>query len=264
MRRREFISLLGGAAACPWAAHAQEPTSTIPRIGFLANIRSPATEAFERGLRELGYVEGKNIVIEWRLAQGKFETLPELAADLVRLNVRVIVAPAQSYVRAASQASSSTPIVFALVGDPVGVGFVTSLAHPGGMITGVSSIAIDLSAKRLEILKETLPGLTRVAVLTDWIIGETEWRKQLESAARSLNVQLLWLEFRTPSDLEPAFSRMAAERTQAIMVLGAESFYPHRKRFAELAMTHRLPSMVNLRSTLKLAVSWYMRPAHMI
>src|SRR5262249_19708453 len=153
----------------------------VPRIGFLANVRSPATEAFERGLRELGYVEGKNIVIEWRLAQGKFERLPAPAADLVSLNVDVIVAAASPYIRAAREATSSIPIVFALVGDPVGDGIVTSLARPGGNITGLSNMAPELVAKQFGLLRETVPGLTRIAVFSDSNPGD--WQKDAEAAA---------------------------------------------------------------------------------
>jgi putative tryptophan/tyrosine transport system substrate-binding protein len=244
MKRREFIALLGGVTVWPLAADAQL-AKKVPRVGFLANVRSPATEAFERGLRELGYVEGKNIVIEWRLAQGKFERLPALAADLVSLNVDVIVAPAPLYIRAAREATGSIPIVFALVGDPVGYGIVASLAHPGGNMTGLSSQAPELVAKQLELLKETVPGLMRVAVFSDSNPGD--WQNDVETAARTLNVQLQFLEVRDPAEFDAAFDKMVMERTEAVMVLGGIYFYPHRSRFAELAMKHRLPSILNLR-----------------
>jgi putative ABC transport system substrate-binding protein len=185
MKRRQFVALIAGAAVVwPWGVHAQQPTAKIPRIGFLANIRSPLTDDFERGLSELGYVQGKNIFIEWRLAQGKFERLPELATDLVRLNVDLIVAPSPAYIRAARQATSSIPIVFALAGDPVSNGFVASLARPGGNITRLTSIVDDLARKMLELLKETIPSATRIAVLCDWVTDR--WRGDVESAARLL------------------------------------------------------------------------------
>jgi putative ABC transport system substrate-binding protein len=185
MKRRQFVALIAGAAVVwPWGVHAQQPTAKSPRIGFLANIRSPLTDDFERGLSELGYVQGKNIFIEWWLAQGKFERLPELATDLVRLNVDLIVAPSPAYIRAARQATSSIPIVFALAGDPVSNGFVASLARPGGNITRLTSIVDDLARKMLELLKETIPSATRIAVLCDWVTDR--WRGDVESAARLL------------------------------------------------------------------------------
>lgn len=186
---------------------------------MLANTRSPATEAFEQGLRELGYVEGKNIAIEWRLAQGRFEGLPELAADLVRLNVGVIVAPATPYVRAARNATSTIPIVFALVPDPVALGFVASLARPGGNVTGLSAMSADLLGKRLELLKEAVPGLRRVAGLHNpagaW---GPEWRRDAEAAAQALGMQLRFLEVREPGGFDGAFSTIARERAGALLV----------------------------------------------
>src|SRR5262245_9402125 len=246
MKRRQFVALVAGVAVIwPWGVHAQQPTTKIPRIGFLANIRSPLTDDFERGLSEIGYVQGKNIFIEWRLAQGNFERLPELAADLVRLNVDLIVAPAPAYIRAARQATSSIPIVFALPGDPVGDGFVASLARPGGNITGLTSIADDLVKKMLELLKETIPSLTRIALLCD---RETiRWRGELETAARLLKIQLNILEVRDPAQLDAAFSTMVRERSDAVMVLAGVYLYPHRSRIPELTMKHKLPSILDSR-----------------
>ena len=245
MRRREFIVGVGSAAAWSFAAQAQRQIPKIPRIGFLANIRSPATEAFERGLRELGYVEGKNIFIEWRLAEGKLERLPELATELVGLNVEVIVAPAPPYVRAARQATSSIPIVFALAGDPVGDGLVASWARPGGNITGLSTIADDLVTKQLELLKEILPGVTRVGLLSEWRPGD--WRRDLETAAASLKIQLLLLEARSRSEFETGFSKLLGERPEAVLVLSGVGFYPYRREIAELFVKHQLPSILDMR-----------------
>jgi len=230
----------------PIAADAQQP-GKIPRIGVLASIRSPATEGFERGLRELGYVEGKNILIEWRLVQGKFERLPEFAADLVRLKVDVIVAPATPYVLAARNATATIPIVFALVADPVAAGFVASLARPGGNITGLSNIGGELNAKRLELLKEAVPKVRQVGVLTNPAgagFPLAEVLKELEVAARLLGVQLQVQYARARSEIDGAFAAMSREGARAVIVVsGSPMFYAERERIAALALKARLPTM---------------------
>jgi len=230
----------------PIAADAQQP-GKIPRIGVLASIRSPATEGFERGLRELGYVEGKNILIEWRLVQGKFERLPEFAADLVRLKVDVIVAPATPYVLAARNATATIPIVFALVADPVAAGFVASLARPGGNITGLSNIGGELNAKRLELLKEAVPKVRQVGVLTNPAgagFPLAEVLKELEVAARLLGVQLQVQYARAPSEIDGAFAAMSREGARAVIVVsGSPMFYAERTRLATLALKAGLPTM---------------------
>ena len=230
----------------PIAADAQQP-GKIPRIGVLASIRSPATEGFERGLRELGYVEGKNILIEWRLVQGKFERLPEFAADLVRLKVDVIVAPATPYVLAARNATATIPIVFALVADPVAAGFVASLARPGGNITGLSNIGGELNAKRLELLKEAVPKVRQVGVLTNPAgagFPLAEVLKELEVAARLLGVQLQVQHARAQSEIDGAFAAMSREGARAVIVVsGSQMFYAERTRLATLALKAGLPTM---------------------
>lgn len=235
-----------GALLAPIVADAQ-PSVKIPRVGVLASIRSPAIEGFERGLKELGYIEGKNIIIEWRLVHGKFERLPEFAADLVRLKVDVIVAPAGPYVRAAKNATSTSPIVFALVPDPVAAGFVASLARPGGNITGLSNIQGELNAKRLELLKEAVPKVRQVGVLTNPAgagFPLAEVLKELEVAARSLGVQLQAQYAREPHEIDGAFAAMSRKGVSAVIVVsGSPMFYAERARIATLALKARLPTM---------------------
>src|SRR5262245_4589392 len=193
-------------------AEAQQPTGTAPRIGFLSTAAlsslSPRLDAFHQGLRELGYVEGKNIVIEYRSAEGDVNRLKELAEELVHLKVSCIVTAGDNPTRAAKQATSTTPIIFTSVGDPVGLGFVASLAHPGGNITGLSTYTADLVGKRLELLKETIPKLSRVAILLDSRSLATEL-KETEAAAKLLNVQLIVLEVRNLEELENAYRSSA-------------------------------------------------------
>jgi len=244
MDRRIFLTTIAGLLTAPLVAEAQ-PAGRIPRIGFLANVRSPATEGFEQGLRELGYVEGKNIIIEWRLAQGDLDRLPGFAAELVRLKVDVIVAPVEVYVLAARQATQTIPVVFALVLDPVGSGFVQSLARPGGNITGLTSAIGELYPKRLQLLKEAIPGLSKVALLTT----RTEYApvkasvRAAELAARSLQLQAETFEVRDAGDLERTFSAMTGKGIGAVLEIGVTMFYIERKQIAELAAKHRLPAM---------------------
>ena len=181
---------LGGAVAL-----AQQPTK-IPRIGFLTGVSNAArAEAFRQGLRELGYVEGKNIVIEYRYAEGKLDRLPALAAELVRLKVDVIVTGGTTSTRAAKKATVTIPIVMGFDNDPVGNGFVASLAHPGGNITGLSTLAPEISGKQLELLKEIVPRLSRVAVLgSSTTPGTAQARREIELAAGALKVQLQYLD----------------------------------------------------------------------
>ena len=197
-------------------AEAQQPTK-VPRIGYLtaASLSSIAAriEAFRQGLRELGYVEGKNIVIEWRSAEGKLDRLPELAAELVRLKVDVIVTSGPTMTRAAKEATSTIPIVMAQDTDPVGNGFVASLARPGGNITGLSTLSPELSGKQLELLKEIVPKLSRVAVLGNSTEpGNAQPLKEMELAARAFKVQLQYLDVLSSKDIETAFR--AASKAQ--------------------------------------------------
>jgi putative ABC transport system substrate-binding protein len=246
VKRRDFITLLGGAAiACPLAARAQQ-TTKVPRIGFLglapASAYARRVEALRTGLRDHGYVEGKDIVIEFRWAE-RVEQLPQLAAELVRMNVDVIFAPSSTFVEPARQATKTIPIVFALHADPVGVGHVASLARPGGNITGLSSLLTELGAKELEILKEAVPQARRIGVLWDPTTPSHQPAlKAVEVAGEKLGVQLRSVPL-TVEGVDQAFSLMRHERLSGFLCLAAPSFYAQRARLAELAIEHRLPGM---------------------
>jgi putative ABC transport system substrate-binding protein len=221
MKRRTFMSLLGGAAMTwPLAARAQQ-AGKVPRIGFLG-LASPSTyaarlEAFRLGLRDFGYVENANITIEYRWAQGRYERLPELAAELVRSKVDLIVTHATPGSLAAKRAPTTIPIVMALIGDPVAVGIVTSVARPGGNITGQSFFNPELRAKRIELLKEVMPRITQVAVMLNADNPSTGPELQaMETTARSLNIKLLPFRFREPSEFVSAFERMEQARVEAV------------------------------------------------
>jgi putative tryptophan/tyrosine transport system substrate-binding protein len=225
-----------------------EQTKKVPRIGFLSTASlsslAPRLDAFCQGLRELGYVEGKNIVIEYRSAEGKLDRLPELAAELVDLKVDCIFAAGGSPTRVAKQATNTIPIVMGNPGDPVQAGFVTSLARPGGNVTGLTSISTDLAGKRLELLKETVPKATRVAVMWNSADpGQALSFKEVEGAARFLKVQLLSLEVRSLEELDNAFRSITKRRVDAFMTGGSGLFGTHRTRIIALAAKHRLPAM---------------------
>jgi putative ABC transport system substrate-binding protein len=250
MERRTFMAMLtGGIAAAPLAAEAQQ-AAKIARIGFLAtNLAATphSREAFLQGLRDLGYVEGRNVVIEYRDAEGKLDRLPALAAELVALKVDVIVAPPTVAALAAKQATRTLPIVFAVAGDPVQSGLITSLARPGGNVTGLSTLALELVGKRLELLKQAVPGVTRVAVL--WQPGGQGERtdknllKEADVAARALGVRLQFVEARRPADFDRAFADMTRARTGALTVLGNNMFIIERRRLVDLAAKTRLPAV---------------------
>jgi len=248
IERRRFIEMIaGGLLAVPLAAEAQQARK-VPRIGFLSDSRQPWDEAFRLGLRELGYVAGENITIEYRYAEGKFERLPALAAEFVRLNVEVIVAGATQATSAAKQSTSVIPIVMAVTADPVGSGFVASLARPGGNITGLTSSSPDLSGKRFALLKETVPRLSRVSVL--WNPGNPDNATQLrevESAAVALGVRLQSIEVRSSSDFDKAFSAIISGRADALYALGDSLFASNRKRIVDFAAKNRLASMLATR-----------------
>jgi ABC-type uncharacterized transport system substrate-binding protein len=226
------------------SAEAQQP-KRIPRIGFLSSL-SPAAvsdriEAFLQGLRELGYVEGKSIVIEWRYAEGKTERLPELAADLVRLKVDVIVTGGPAVNRFAKEATVTIPIVLAFDNDPVGNGFAASLARPGGNITGFSTHYPEISGKQLELLKEIVPRLSRVAVLGNSTVpGNAQALKETERAAGLFGVKLQYQEIQNPNEIEAAFRAAGKARADAVLVLGSQVVTSHAKQFAETAAKSRL------------------------
>jgi putative ABC transport system substrate-binding protein len=230
------------------SAEAQQPTK-IPRIGYLA-LGSPSgnpfrIEAFRQGLRELGYVEGKNIIIEYRYAEGKFDRHPALAAELVRLKVDVIVTAGPPSTRAAKEATATIPIVMTQVGDPVGSGFVASLARPGGNITGLSTLAPELSGKQLELLKEIVPKLSRVAVFgTSTNPDNAQLLKEVELAAKAFGVKLQYLDIRDPKDIGTTFRAASKGRADAvIMRVGGGIVGAHRTQIADLAVKSRLPAI---------------------
>jgi putative ABC transport system substrate-binding protein len=233
--------------ACTHPAQAQQ-AKKVPRIGFLiastASANSARVEAFRQGLRELGYVEGKNIVIESRYAEGKIDRLPVLAADLVRLKVDVILSAGPAVTRPASEATKTIPIVMAQDGDPVANGFVASLARPGGNITGLSTLAPDISGKQLELLKEIVPKLSHVAVLgTSTRPGNAQALKEIELAARALKVQLQYLDVLATKDIETAFRAASKGSADAVLMLGNPVATSQRTQITDLAVKNRLPAI---------------------
>jgi len=225
------------------SAEAQQPTK-IPRIGYLGSSSgSGRVEAFRQGLRELGYVEGKNIAIEWRHHEGKLDRLAALAAELVRLKVDIIITAGSPATRAAKEVTTTIPIVMTQVGDPVGSGFVASLARPGGNITGLSTLAPELSGKRLELLKEIIPRLSRVAVFgTSTSPDNAQMLKEVKPAAKAFGVKLQYLEVLDSKDIETAFRAAGKERADAVLMLAEGGVTSrHRTEIADLAVKSRLP-----------------------
>ena len=238
-----IVALVGGAAI----VEAQQPTKVL-RIGFLGFTSlsgiAARIEAFRQGLRELGYVDGKNIVIEYRYAEGKLDRLSELAAELVRLKVDVIVTSGPSVTRAVKEATTTIPIVMGFDTDPVGNGFVASLARPGGNITGLSVVSPELSGKQLELLKEIVPKLSRVAVLgTSTNPGNSQALKETELAAGAYKVQLQNLDVLSPKDIETAFRDASKGGAGAVLVLASPIIESHRTQIADLAAKNRLPAI---------------------
>jgi len=229
------------------SAQAQRP-GKIPRIGFLT-VGSPSVfpgriEAFRQGLRELGYEEGKNIVIEWRYSEGKLDRLPALAAELVRLKVDIIVSGGPTPTGFLKEATTTIPVVMAFHTDPVGTGLVASLARPGGNITGLSVLSPELGGKRLELLKEIVPKLSRVAVLGSSILpSNAQTLRETELAAGALGVKLQQFDVLSPKDMEAAFRRAVKERADAVLALGNTVLNANRTQVAELAVKSRLPAM---------------------
>ena len=236
-------ALLYGAAI----AGAQQQTR-VPHIGFLSSLSSAVVsarvEALRQGLRELGYVEGKNIVIEYRYAEGKLDRLPALATELVRLRVDVIVTGGPSVNRFAKEATATIPIVLSFDNDPVGNGFAASLARPGGNITGLSTHYPEISGKQLELLKETVPRLSRLAVLGNSTQPATaQTLKETEVAAGALGVKLQYLDIQNPKEIDTAFRAATKGRADAVLVLGSQIVTSHAKQFAEQAAKNRLPAI---------------------
>ena len=257
MERRTFLTLLSlGAPSAPHDAAAQS-VGKVPRIGYLSS-NSPAgaahlIEALRQGLRELGWVEGRNIVIEYRFAEGRIDRLPELAAELVRLNVDLILAVPTVSTVAARKATGSIPIVMVSVGDPVGLGLVASLAHPGGNVTGLAfSVGLETIVKGLELLKQAVPTARRMAVLSNpGNPGQALAVQNLTVAAQSLGLQLQLLEARGPEEFDGAFAAMANGRVGAVLVAADSLFILHRARLAELTAKYRLPSMHGVRENME-------------
>jgi putative ABC transport system substrate-binding protein len=247
VKRREFITLLGGAAAWPLAAGAQQ--STMPVIGFMsgrsADDREGLAAAFRRGLNEFGFVEGQNVLIEYRWAEFHFERLPTLAGDLVRREVAVIAAISGTpTVLAAKQATGTIPIVFAIGSDPVALGVVTSLNRPGGNVTGASMFGAALGAKRLTLLRELLPNATTIALLVDPDNPlSTADATSMESAAHAVGQQIHILNARSEDGIDEAFTFIAEHRVSALIVTGDVFFVGHRDKLVALAARHTIPTM---------------------
>ena len=252
VKRREFITLLGGAAASwPLVARAQQP-GKLPTIGYLGG-GTPLTEsqrvaAFVQRLRELGWTEGRTVAIEYRWAEGRNERAAEIAAEFVRLKVDVIVTYATPPTLAAKQATSAIPIVFAVAGDPVGTGLVANLARPGGNVTGLSVLATDLAGKRIELLREVIPGLRRLAILGN--VGNPQVVLEIGEvrvAARTLGLEVAVFEIRRTEDIAPAFEALIKDRSEALYVVGDPLLATNRIRLNTLALGARLPTSYSSR-----------------
>ena len=252
--RRELIVALGaGALAAPLGSFAQQQ-GKVWRVGFLALRARPISldadyvGAFQRALRELGYVEGQNLVIDWRFAEGRTELLPVFAAELIQLKVDVIVINGTAAANAAQKATATIPIVFPNTGDPVAAGYVKSLARPGGNMTGLSNISNDIIPKHLEMLLSMVPKLTRVAVLLNSSNKANILNlERIQSAAKRTSVKILPVEARTAPEIESAFSAMARDKAGAVIVINDTFFIQQRRQIAELAAKNRLPSISAVR-----------------
>ncbi len=247
MKKKILVCLLVTFFVANVSVAQAQQAGKVPRIGNLRGASPSAdlarTEAFRQGLRELGYVEGKNIVIEYRHAEGKRDRLRELAAELVRVEVDVIVTTGPTSTRAAKEATNTIPIVMMNEGDPVANGFVASLARPGGNITGLSNLAPELSGKRLELLKEIVPRLSRVAVFGNSTFpGNAQMLRETELPAGAFGVKLQYLDVLAPKDIGTAFRAASKGRAEAILVMAGSVFLSQRAQIAELAVKRRLPA----------------------
>ena len=250
-RKAFIVGLAIGLVAAPLAASAQQPAK-VPRVGYIGSVGptvgAPILEAFRQGLRDLGYVEGQNIAIESRWAEGRVERFPDLAAELVRLKLDVFVVTSTPGALAAKQATSTIPIVMLAVDDPVGVGLVASLARPGGNVTGLTNFAVALRAKSLELLKEVVPEVTRVAVLSEpaYVLHAT-YMRETEVAAQALAVKLQLLGVRSANELESAFAAIVRDRAGALLVMPTPLTVEHARRIVGLAGKSRLPAIYAFR-----------------
>lgn len=253
-RRRVFLAFGAGALSAPLASFAQQPAGKVWRIGILSPYSQPAALTEDRfgalvaGLRELGYVEGRNITVEWRHADGVYDRMPALALELVKLNVDVIVTNGTPGVRAAQNASTTIPIVAVSFGDPVGSGLVSSLAHPGGNITGSATMGEDIYAKRLELLSIAAPKATRIAVLVN---PNNPFAQRvppiLNAAAKELNCRIQIVKAGTIGEIKEAFALMAREHAGALLIMDDSFLVSHGAQIAELAARQKLPSIHTLR-----------------
>jgi putative ABC transport system substrate-binding protein len=245
MRRRKFMTLLGGAAAWPLAARAQPK---ISRVGFMGNstaaLEANLVGAFRDGLHELGYEEGRNIIIEYRWADGKYERFPALIAELIAAKVDVIVTAGTPAALAVKKATTTVPLVMVAVGDPVGTGLVPSLARPGGNLTGLSSIAPDLEGKRLDILREVVPTLSHVAILFNSLNPfHVASMRQAHAAAQAMGIKLQQHDVRKSEDLDGAFAAIRKERPDALLILADRVFLHNRQRMMGFTEEQRLPNI---------------------
>jgi len=245
MQRREFLAFLGVATAWPFAAHAQPNT---PRIGFMGNstaaLEANLVDAFREGLHELGYEEGRNIVIEYRWADGKYEQFPTLVAELIAAKVDVIVTAGTPAALAVKKATTTVPLVMVAVGDPVGTGLVPSLARPGGNLTGLSSIAPDLEGKRLQLLREIVPALSHVAMFVNSLNPfHVSSMRQARAAAQAMGIKLQLHDIQKSEDLEDAFAAIRKERPDALLILADRIFLHNRQRIVNFTREQRLPNV---------------------
>jgi putative ABC transport system substrate-binding protein len=245
--RRQFVvgaaglGLVAGCGRWPWQG---QQAAKVPRIGYLggASAGGPTDEAFLEGLRALGYVEGQNIGIDWRFAEGRAEVLPQFVAELISTPVELILASGPSATLAAKQATTTLPIVMCFGGDPLELGLIASMAHPGGNVTGIAALTSELGPKRLQLFAETLPGIARVAVLWDATAGPSQ-RARIADAARSLELQLQALEVRGPDELDGALAAASAGHAEGLFVTWdpMSIFNAYRRRIADFAVSGRLP-----------------------
>jgi putative ABC transport system substrate-binding protein len=244
MRRRDFISLLGGAAAWPLGARAQQPA--MPVVGFLhpASFSAYRVRAFRQGLKEAGFVEGENVAVEYRWADNQTDRLPELAAELVRRKVAVLAVTANPSVLAAQAATRTIPIVFIVADDPVRLGFVASLARPGGNLTGFNVLFAELAAKRMELLHDLVPGASRIAVLFDPATGvAADSTLRVEAAAQAMAMQIRVLNASTVQDVDAAFADLARDRPNGLLVGTGPFLTDRRVQLAQLAARHAIPAV---------------------
>jgi putative ABC transport system substrate-binding protein len=248
MKRREFIGLVGGAVAWPLTASAQRAEGKIVTIGILAIEPWPPIDTFRQALNNLGYIEGKNVRFEYRYAKGRNERFPELANDLVGLNVDAILTWGTDAVLAAKQATATIPIVMGAIGDPLGIGIVTNLAHPGANITGFSSRAAELEAKRLQLMKEVVPGLSRVAILFNPTNHYMPLALQsARKGAQMLHLSLAIYEVHDITTLNAAFVQLTKNRPDGLLVPGDTFLVSQRGRIAQFAIENKLPSIYTFR-----------------